>query len=423
MQCKIDKKLEDVLLCRELFVSLHKVLLMERIDRTLYTRRIKSLLGKGEAIVLTGHRRAGKSCILECLYTLLTKEGNVLYLDMEDPDNSGITSFEQLNAWIKEHLVADKHNYLLIDEVQEIAGFEKTLRYWVKQSGMDIVVTGSNAMMLSSDIANAFAGRYMRIHIHSLSYSEYLQFNALQPSDESLSSYLYWGGLPFLTNIAVEDTRSRTDYLGSIYDTIFVKDIVIRKQIRNAPIVDNLIRFIADNTGKIFSSSSIVKYFKGKEVSVSSNTIADYMNSLCDTYMIDRVRRYDIKGKKVFEQQDKYYFEDLGLRNYLCRDKRLLDVEKLLENAVYLKLVRDGYEVYVGQLDGKEIDFVARRGDEVVYYQVALYITNDDTYEREFGNLKKIKDNYPKYVVTMDKMALMINDSGIKVISASDFLL
>ena len=423
MQCKIDKKLEDVLLCRELFVSLHKVLLMERIDRTLYTRRIKSLLGKGEAIVLTGHRRAGKSCILECLYTLLSKEGNVLYLDMEDPDNSGITSFEQLNDWIKEHLVADKHNYLLIDEVQEIAGFEKTLRYWVKQSGMDIVVTGSNAMMLSSDIANAFAGRYMRIHIHSLSYSEYLQFNALQPSDESLSSYLYWGGLPFLTNIAVEDTRSRTNYLGSIYDTIFVKDIVIRKQIRNAPIVDNLIRFIADNTGKIFSSSSIVKYFKGKGVSVSSNTIADYMNSLCDTYMIDRVRRYDIKGKKVFEQQDKYYFEDLGLRNYLCRDKRLLDVEKLLENAVYLKLVRDGYEVYVGQLDGKEIDFVARRGDEVVYYQVALYITNDDTYEREFGNLKKIKDNYPKYVVTMDKMALMINDSGIKVISASDFLL
>ena len=381
------------------------------------------MLGKGEAIVLTGHRRAGKSCILECLCTLLAQEGNVMYLDMENPDNSNVASFEQLNTWIKEQMVSDKHNYLLIDEVQEIVGFEKTLRYWIKQPGMDIVVTGSNAMMLSSDIANAFAGRYMRVHIHSLSYSEYLQFNGLKPSEDSLSSYLYWGGLPFLTNISVEDTRSRTDYLGSIYDTIFVKDIIIRKQIRNAGIVDNLVRFIADNTGKIFSSSSIVKYLKGKEVAVSSNTITDYMNTLCDTYMIDRVRRYDIKGKKVFEQQDKYYFEDLGLRNYLCRDKRLLDIEKLLENAVYLKLSADGYEVYVGQMDGKEIDFVARRGDEISYYQVALYITNDDTYEREFGNLKKIKDNYPKYVITMDKMALMINDGGIKVISASDFLL
>ncbi len=381
------------------------------------------MLGKGEAIVLTGHRRAGKSCILECLCTLLAQEGNVMYLDMENPDNSNVASFEQLNTWIKEQMVSDKHNYLLIDEVQEIVGFEKTLRYWIKQPGMDIVVTGSNAMMLSSDIANAFAGRYMRVHIHSLSYSEYLQFNGLKPSEDSLSSYLYWGGLPFLTNISVEDTRSRTDYLGSIYDTIFVKDIIIRKQIRNAGIVDNLVRFIADNTGKIFSSSSIVKYLKGKEVAVSSNTITDYMNTLCDTYMIDRVRRYDIKGKKVFEQQDKYYFEDLGLRNYLCRDKRLLDIEKLLENAVYLKLSADGYEVYVGQMDGKEIDFVARRGDEISYYQVALYITNDDTYEREFGNLKKIKDNYPKYVITMDKIALMINDGGIKVISASDFLL
>jgi predicted AAA+ superfamily ATPase len=158
-------------------------------------------------------------------------------------------------------------------------------------------------------------------------------------------------------------------------------------------------------------------------MAVSANTVGEYMDALCDTYMIDRVKRYDIKGKSVFDQQDKYYFEDLGLRNYLCRDKRSLDIEKVLEGAVYLKLKRSGYEVYVGQLNGKEIDFVARRGDEVIYVQVALQLSGVETYEREFGNLKLIKDNYPKYVVTMDSNVGLIHDSGIIACSAREFLL
>ncbi|MBR4970194.1 MAG: AAA family ATPase, partial [Paludibacteraceae bacterium] len=164
---------------------------MERINRELYTQRIIRLLGKGEVIVLTGHRRAGKSCILECLTTLLSKESNILYLDMENPDNASISDFEDLNKWIKKHQNSKKHNYLLIDEVQEISNFEKTLRYWIKQPNFDIVVTGSNAMMLSSDIASVFAGRYIRIHIHSLSFSEYLLFNKLEVSNDSLLSYLH----------------------------------------------------------------------------------------------------------------------------------------------------------------------------------------------------------------------------------------
>lgn len=396
---------------------------MKRIDRLSYLQRITSLLGKGEVIVLTGHRRAGKSCILESLESLLAENGNVLFLDMENPDNADIQSFEELNVWIKEHRMEGSHNYLLIDEVQEIAQFEKTLRFWIKQPGMDIIVTGSNAMMLSSDIASTFAGRYIRVHIHSLSYPEYLQFNAMQASDSALMSYFFWGGLPFLSNIPLDDSRSRTDYLGSIYDTIFVKDVVSRKQIRNISLIDNLTRFVADNSGKLFSASSIAKYLKGKGDAVSSNTVAEYMDTLCATYLIDRVRRYDIRGKRLFEQQDKFYFEDLGLRNYLCRDKRLVDLEKVLENAVYLKLCQEGYEVYVGQLDNKEIDFVTRRGDETVYYQVALQINNEETYEREVGNLKKINDNHPKFVITMDPMASMINDGGIKVLQAADFLL
>ena len=237
---------------------------MKRINRIYYTQRISNLLGKGEVIVLTGHRRAGKSCILECLKDMLDEQGNVLYLDMENPDNISISTFEHLNTWIKEHISKDRHNYILIDEIQEITDFEKTLRYWIKQDNIDIIVTGSNAMMLSSDIASVFAGRYFRVHVNSLSYSEYLQFNSLQNSDDSLLSYLHWGGLPFLSNISNDDIRSRTDYLGSIYDTIFVKDIVSRKQIRNVSLIDNLAHFVADNNGKLFSANSIAKYMKGK---------------------------------------------------------------------------------------------------------------------------------------------------------------
>ena len=396
---------------------------MERINRGDYIALVGSLLGKGEAVVLTGHRRAGKSCLLELLAAELSHKGNVIYIDMENPENADLTTFRELSEKIKEAVVEGRRNYVLIDEVQEVVEFEKALRYWVKQDGVDVVVTGSNAAMLSSDIANSFAGRYHRVHVSSLDYQEFLLFYGLEDTDNAFSEYLRWGGLPFLYRIPLEDERTRTEYLGSIYDTIFVKDIVRRKNVRNVSLLDNLARFVADNSGKVFSSNSITKYLKGSSLSVSSNTVGEYMDALCDTYMIDCVKRYDIKGKSVFEQQEKYYFEDLGLRNYLCRDKRSLDVEKVLEGAVYLKLKRSGFDVYMGQLNGKEIDFVARRGDEVKYVQVALQVTGEDTYEREFGNLKLIKDNYPKYVVTMDPNVRLIHDSGIVACTAREFLL
>ena len=396
---------------------------MERIRRNDYIVQVSSLLGKGEAVVLTGHRRAGKSCILELLSDELSTNGHVIYIDMEDPANADLVSFRELSEKIKTCVVEGRQNYVLIDEVQEVVEFEKALRYWVKQDDVEVVVTGSNAAMLSSDIASSFAGRYHRVHVSTLDYREFLQFYGLEDSDNAFSQYLRWGGLPFLYRIPLEDERTRTEYLGSIYDTIFVKDIVRRKNVRNVSLLDNLTRFVADNSGKVFSANSISKYLKGSAMAVSANTVGEYMDALCDTYMIDRVKRYDIKGKSVFEQQDKYYFEDLGLRNYLCRDKRSIDMEKILEGAIYLKLKRSGYDVYVGQLNGKEIDFVARRGNELIYVQVALQVSSEDTYEREFGNLKLIKDNYPKFVVTMDPNVDLIHDSGIVTCSARQFLL
>jgi predicted AAA+ superfamily ATPase len=396
---------------------------MKITERNSYIKQVERLIGKGEAIVLTGHRRAGKSCILASLAERWKNLGNIIFIDMEDPDHADLETYKELHDYVKSHFVEESKNFLLIDEVQEISQFEKALRYWIRQDNMTVVVTGSNAAMLSSEVATAFAGRYFDVHINSLNYEEFLRFYALQDSDDSLTAYLRWGGLPFLAQIPMADTKVRTDYLGSIYDTIFVKDVITRRKVRNVTMMDNLARFVADNTGKIFSANSIAKYLKGKEKAVSANTVGEYMEAWCESYMIDKVKRYDIKGKLVFEQQEKYYFEDLGIRNYLCKDKRNIDIEKSLENIVYLKLKNRGFDVYVGQINGKEIDFVARRGTEMLYVQVAMTITNEATYQREFGNLKLIRDNYPKYLVTLDPNAALVNDSGIIACTMRDFLL
>ncbi len=396
---------------------------MKIINRVNYIQQVESLIGKGEAIVLTGHRRAGKSCVLESLAKQWKEFGNIIFIDMENPDHTDITTYQELHDYVKAHYKEGKRNYLLIDEVQEISQFEKALRYWIRQDDMIVVVTGSNAAMLSSEVATAFAGRYFDVHVCSLNYAEFLQFHSLQDSDESLATYLRWGGLPFLAQIPMADTKVRTDYLGSIYDTIFVKDIITRRKVRNVTLMDNLARFVADNTGKIFSANSIAKYLKGKENSVSANTVAEYMEAWCESYMIDKVKRFDIKGKLVFEQQEKYYFEDIGIRNYLCKDKRNIDIEKILENVVYLKLKSSGFDVFIGQINGKEIDFVARRGTEIMYVQVSMSITDEATYQREFGNLKLIRDNYPKYIITLDPNAALVNDDGIISCTMRDFLL
>lgn len=396
---------------------------MKITERNSYIQQVENLIGKGEAIVLTGHRRAGKSCILASLAERWKNLGNIVFIDMEDPDHADLETYKELHDYVKSHYVEESKNFLLIDEVQEISQFEKALRYWIRQDNMTVVVTGSNAAMLSSEVATAFAGRYFDVHINSLNYEEFLQFNSLQDSDDALTAYLRWGGLPFLTQIPMADTKVRTDYLGSIYDTIFVKDVITRRKMRNVTMMDNLARFVADNTGKIFSANSIAKYLKGKANAISANTVGEYMEAWCDSYMIDKVKRYDIKGKLVFEQQEKYYFEDLGIRNYLCKDKRNIDIEKSLENIVYLKLKNNGFDVYVGQINGKEIDFVARRGTEILYIQVSMSITDEATYQREFGNLKLIRDNYPKYLVTLDPNAALVNDSGIITFTMRDFLL
>ncbi|MDY6347994.1 MAG: ATP-binding protein [Bacteroidales bacterium] len=395
---------------------------MKIIERASYIEQVEKLLGKGEVVVLTGHRRAGKSCILEKLAEKLASKGHVIYLDMEDPDNAFVGNYVALNEYIKTNMVPARQNFLLIDEVQEIDGFEKTLRFWAKQDHLEIIATGSNAYMLSGELATIFAGRHSQKHVYSLDFEEYMHFYGMEDCDETLVSYLRWGGLPFLHQIPLDDERSRTDYLGGIYNTIFIKDIVQRRQVRNITLLDNLARFLADNCGKVFSANSISKYLKNSNVNSTANTISEYVGYLCDAYLIDRVTRYDINGKRAFEQQEKFYFEDIGIRNYLCNNRRQFDIEKVMENTVYLRLKQLGYDVYVGQWNGKEIDFVAKLGDDIRYIQVTKTITSEETYVREYGNLKLIKDNYPKYVVTMDPIANIVNDDGIITCTLRDFL-
>lgn len=395
---------------------------MEIINRELYDALISKQFGNGEIVVLTGHRRAGKSIVLESIARKYASEARVIYLDMENPQNAGIKDFQDLNVFIQEHFVENTHNFLLIDEVQEIAEFEKTLRFYAKQDNLDIVVTGSNAYMLSSEIATLLAGRHHNIHIWGLNYAEFLLFHKLEDTDDSLLSYMKWGGLPFLHNIPLDDVRSRTDYLESIYNTIFVKDIATKKQIRNVTLLDNLVRFLASNTGKIISANSIAKYLKNVYSGFSTNTVADYIHALCDSYLMDKVNRYDIKGKRIFEQQEKYYFEDIGIRNCLCVDNHHTDLEKIMENLVYIKLKQLGYNVFIGELNGKKIDFVVKNGTDLRYVQVTLQMSSPETYKREYGNLKMIRDNYPKYVITMDKIAELVNDEGIKTLSFRHFL-
>lgn len=395
---------------------------MKIIERASYIGQVEKLLGKGEVVVLTGHRRAGKSCILEKLAEKLASKGHVIYLDMENPDNAFVGNYVALNEYIKTNMVPARQNFLLIDEVQEIDGFEKTLRFWAKQDHLEIIATESNAYMLSGELATIFAGRHYQKHVYSLDFEEYMHFYGMEDCDETLVSYLRWGGLPFLHQIPLDDERSRTDYLGGIYNTIFIKDIVQRRQVRNITLLDNLARFLADNCGKVFSANSISKYLKNSNVNSTANTISEYVGYLCDAYLIDRVTRYDINGKRAFEQQEKFYFEDIGIRNYLCNNRRQFDIEKVMENTVYLRLKQLGYDVYVGQWNGKEIDFVAKLGDDIRYIQVTKTITSEETYAREYGNLKLIKDNYPKYVVTMDPIANIVNDDGIITCTLRDFL-
>ena len=395
---------------------------MEIIERERYLNLIRQWIGKDLIIVLTGQRRVGKSCLLKQLGEKMSNEGNVIYIDKEKHEFDGLSSYKELNEYIDSQLQKRQKNFILIDEVQDIAGFERSLRSYYSSPDTEVVVTGSNAKMLSSELTTLIGGRYKEIYVQPLDYSEFLKFHQLADNDESLTSYIEYGGMPGLVNIGL-DANNTPQYLKDIYSTTLLKDVVMRNQIRNVNFLDKLVKFTADNIGKLISATNISKYMKSVGESISPSVIINYLDMLAGAYLLHKVNRYDLHGKRIFENTEKYYFEDNGIRNAIIGGSRSSDIEKVLENIVYQQLVRMGYSVYVGQLQAGEIDFVCSKPNgERAYVQAAYLIVNEETRQREFGNLKAIRDNYPKYVISMSPLVRYSNEDGIAHLHLRHFL-
>jgi predicted AAA+ superfamily ATPase len=372
--------------------------------------------------VMTGHRRVGKSFILFQLIDLIKsreKGANIIYINKEDIDFVDITSYKELYDYISTRLANDKKNYIFIDEIQEITDFKVAIRSLALDDNNDIYITGSNSEMFSGDLANELGGRYVAFKIYSLSYLEFLNFHNLPNDDESLERYVHFGGLPYLIHLPLDETVIM-EYIKSVYSTIVLRDVVKRKKIRNTAFLEQLIRFLANNTGSLFSSKSISDFLKAQKVNISSNQVSEYADSLAEAFVVHRIGRYDIAGKKLFERGEKYFFENMGIRNAVAGYKPQ-DRAKRLENLVCNHLLFCGYDVKVGSLTTEEIDFVCTRGGETLYVQAAIELSLPETITREFGNLLKIKDNYPKIVVSGER-SFENSYEGIEHIYIRDFL-
>ena len=397
---------------------------MSTILRQSYLDKIEHYLGKDTIIILTGQRRIGKSCILRLFRDKVSHEENtnVIFIDKEKYEFDNIRTYKELNDYIDARRDRQKTNYILVDEIQDIEAFEKSVRNYYEEPDVEMIVTGSNSMMLSSDLSTLIGGRYKEIYIQALSYDEFMLFHQLSDSNETLAKYIQFGGLPGLVKMGLEEPDAR-EYQSDVYHTVLLKDVIRRNQIRNVSFLENLVRFLADNAGKIISANSIAKYMKSQGEAISSTVIINYTKFLSDAYLIHKVNRYDIHGKRLFESNDKFYFEDNGLRNTLAGGSREGDIEKVIENIIYNHLKRLGYEVTVGQLQAGEIDFVCQQTNGQRAYVQASYLIGDEmTREREFGNLRAIKDNYPKFVISMTPLVNRQDADGITHLSLRRFL-
>lgn len=377
-------------------------------------------------IALTGQRRVGKSYVLRELAEIIKQKfprANIVYINKEKKKFDLIRNDSDLSEYLSDKFTDRCDNYLLIDEVQDIKGFENTLRSLNADEECQIIVTGSNAKMLSSELSTYLGGRYIDIHIQSLSYKEFLQFHRLQDTSESLEKYLNFGGLPHLYRLGLENEDLIWEYIQNIYNTIVLKDVVQREGLRNVTLFENLMSYISDNVGQLVSATSLSKYLKSQRVDLTPLSALNYLKAASNAYIVNKVSRYDIHGKRLLETNDKYYFEDLGLRNLLVGGNRSKDIEKVIENAVYLHLKNLDYKIKVGVLPNGEIDFVAEKGGKTIYLQVAYLLADYSTIEREFGNLMKIQDNYPKYVISLDPIAKPKDYDGITQMSLRTFLL
>lgn len=399
---------------------------MELIPRPQYTEKIADLINRGMMLILVGQRRVGKSKVLELFKDWLNlnrPEANVVYINKEYQEFRDIETARQLYDYTAARLPKGGDNYLLIDEVQDIENYENALRSFHAENLCQVIATGSNAYIFSSELGTRLSGRYIEIPIYNLSYLEFLQFHNMEDSDESLMHYLIMGGLPGLQSFKPEEKSQINDYFEGVYNTVLVKDIVSREKVRNVTQLENIIRFVADNIGKPSSITNIVRYMTSKNEKISDETVSNYLKYLQNAFLAIPAKRFDIHGKMLLESNNKYYFSDHGIRNYLCGYDMRGSIEKIMENVVWNHLRRQGFEVTVGILRAGEIDFIATKADKRIYVQVTYLLASDATVKREFGNLLAIKDNYPKIVVSLDPVEGGFREyPGIEHVNLRNFL-
>jgi len=392
------------------------------INRERYLDKVRPYYQKQLIKVLTGQRRVGKSYILQQVAEDIRnrhKRAHIIYIDKEQFEFDQIRNYRDLHQFVKNHSV-DSMNYLFIDEIQEINGFEKALRSLLAKGNYDIYCTGSNAQLLSGELATLLSGRQISVHIYSLSFHEFKIFHQLEHNQETLMKYLKFGGLPYLIHLPLTE-EIIFDYLKNINATILFRDIVSRYEIRDVAFLTNLLRFIADNVGNLTAAKRISDYLKSLGDSKTPFVISNYLSYLENVFYIIRAQRQDIQGKRIFEYSSKFYFQDLGLRNAAAGFKPD-DINKLIENVVFMHLLLNDYQVHVGKTGMKEVDFIAERQGEKTYVQATYLLSDNRIIEREFGNLLSIKDNYPKYVVSMDQFNAPGTYKGIKHLPLLDFL-
>lgn len=397
---------------------------MKRIERTSYLNKLIAFKDKNLIKVITGIRRCGKSTIMEIYRDWLKEQGvsidQIVYLNFEDYDNFELRNPKNLYAYIKPLLIEDKMNYLFFDEIQHVQDFPDIINSLNLKPNVDIYITGSNAYMLSSEIATLLSGRYIEIAMQPLSFKEYVdgtgEYDNLQ---KAYNDYITRSSFPYTLELNTNSEVS--DYLTGLYNTIVVKDIMSRKRLPDVMMLESVIRFTADNIGNILSTKRIADIMTADGRKIDQKTVERYLNSLCETFFVYEAKRYNIKGKQLLKTLGKYYLVDIGLRRMLL-GSRSFDAGRILENVVYLELLHRQKKVYVGKNDNLEVDFVAIDENNIAYYQVAATVRDESTLKRELASLQQINDQYPKYILTLDDDPVADYD-GIKRINALKWMM
>jgi len=395
------------------------------VQRKEYINRLIDWREKQIIKVITGVRRCGKSTLFALYIDYLKATGvsdeQIIMVNLEDVENENLLNYKSLYEYIKAKLIKDKFTYIFIDEIQQCESFEKAVDSLFIKKNVDVYITGSNANMLSGDLATLLSGRYIEIAMLPLSFSEYLEFGTEKNIRISFNDYLKYGSFPYVAVLNKKDEIVNT-YIDGIYNTILIKDVVTREGITDVSVLESIVKFLCSNIGSPVSTKKISDTINSSGRKISINTVENYVRALCQSYILYKVDRYDIKGKQHLKTLSKYYIVDIGLRNLLLSSSAV-DLGHLLENVVYLELIRRGYKVNIGKLADKEVDFVANKTNGIEYYQVSASVYDENTLKRELDPLQKISDNYPKFLLTLDDIMPNTNYEGIRQINIIDWLL